>query len=44
MKDTVSRAFERARSTFLGFSAGQKAITVIGTVANIKHNNIRLAF
>jgi flagellar M-ring protein FliF len=33
MKDTVTRAFERARTTFTGFTAGQKAITVIGTLA-----------
>jgi flagellar M-ring protein FliF len=33
MKDTVTRAFDRARTTFVGFTAGQKAITIIGTVA-----------
>jgi flagellar M-ring protein FliF len=33
MKDTVSRAFDKARGTFGAFTAGQKAISVIGTLA-----------
>jgi flagellar M-ring protein FliF len=33
MKDTVTRAFDKARGTFGAFTAGQKAVSVIGTLA-----------
>ncbi|MBJ7359165.1 flagellar basal-body MS-ring/collar protein FliF [Nocardioides sp.] len=33
MKDTVQRLFTRGRETFGAFTAGQKAISVLGTVA-----------
>lgn len=33
MKDQLTRALSRGRGTFSGFTAGQKAVTVLGTLA-----------
>src|SRR5829696_7777942 len=33
MKDNLTRTFGRLQSTFLGFTAGQKVVAIIGTAA-----------
>ena len=42
MKDTVSRAFERARSTFLGFSAGFSCLIVGFSIFQLIRIHVRL--